>query len=75
MKPGYAEPGHQNTLKETRRLLTTSLNSKDLKSLAVGKTVRMIPIRARERVWKEAVVTKTLPDRSHEVEDANGHQY
>ena len=47
---------------ETRRNLTTPL--KDLKSLAVGQTVRIQPIRTKDREWKEVVVTKTLHDRS-----------
>ena len=48
---------------------------RDLKALRIGDNVRMQPIRTRQREWKEGTVTKTLPYRSYEVTDHNGHQY
>ena len=48
---------------------------RDLKALQIGDNVRMQPIRTRQREWKEGTVTKTLPYRSYEVTDHNGHQY
>ena len=48
---------------------------KDLKALQIGDNVRMQPMRTRQREWKEGTVTKTLPYRSYEVTDHNGHQY
>ena len=48
---------------------------RDLKALQIGDNVRMLPIRTRQREWKEGTVNKTLPYRLYEVTDHNGHQY
>lgn len=75
LRPGYINPQQEKHLKETRRIEASTATHKDLKTLNVGETVRIQPLRPNERVWKEATVTKMLNSRSYEIEDADGHRY
>ncbi len=42
--------------------------AKDLPKLAIGDVVRMKPIKNHERIWRKAIVTQKVDDRSYVVE-------
>ena len=49
--------------------------AKDLAPLHEGDVVRMKPFRAGERVWRKAIVTDKLDDRSYNIEAEDGGKY
>ncbi|KAK3731844.1 hypothetical protein QZH41_020210 [Actinostola sp. cb2023] len=50
-------------------------NARDLPPLCEGDTVRMKPFRPGERIWRKAIVTEKLDDRSYYVASQDGGTY
>ena len=51
------------------------IDRRELPTLRVGDTVRMQPINNTDKQWREATVSKTLPNRSYEVTNKDGRKY
>ena len=73
LKPEYANPREEAALKEKKRhSALENDSSKDLRPLSPGENVRLQPLAAGEREWKEGTITRALTSRSYEVCTQNG---
>ena len=73
LKPEYTNPQHEAALKEKKRYSALENDSgKDLRPLSPGENVRLQPLAAGEREWKEGTIARALTSRSYEVRTQNG---
>ena len=73
LKPEYTNPQHEAALKEKKRYSALENdNGKDLRPLSPGENVRLQPLAAGEREWKEGTIARALTSRSYEVRTQNG---
>ncbi|KAK3752981.1 hypothetical protein QZH41_016289 [Actinostola sp. cb2023] len=73
----YYADKEQSQLKQRqeRQRAIYDKNARDLPPLCEGDTVRMKPFRPGERMWRKAIVTEMLDDRSYYVESQDGGTY
>ncbi|KAK3743000.1 hypothetical protein QZH41_007217, partial [Actinostola sp. cb2023] len=73
----YYADKEQSQLKQRqeRQRAIYDKNARDLPPLCEGDTVRMKPFGPGERMWRKAIVTEKLDDRSYYVENQDGGTY